>query len=251
MLERLTAGAAARRRRDERSAASPSETFSSLRIRNFRLFFVGQAISQIGNWLTLVAQTLLVLKLTDSGVAVGLLAACQFGPVLLFGAWAGLVADRSDKRKLLIIVQIFAMVQSFVARRRSRSWATRRSSRSTRVALVGGFAMAFDNPARRAFVVEMVPEDDVQQRGQPQQRADDQLARSSARRSPACSSPPSASAGAFVLDGISYIAVIVGLLDDATRPSCAPSPVAERGKGQVRAGPALRAHACPSCGSRS
>ena len=88
-------------------------TFRSMKVRNFRLFFVGQAVSQVGNWLTLVAQTLLVLHLTDSGVAVGVLAACQFLPVLLFGAWAGLVADRSDKRKLLMIVQSFAMVQSF------------------------------------------------------------------------------------------------------------------------------------------
>ncbi|MDP1804905.1 MAG: MFS transporter, partial [Acidimicrobiales bacterium] len=86
------------------------ETFQSLEIRNFRLFFVGQSISQIGNWLTLIAQTLLVLKLTDSGVALGLLAAAQFGPVLVFGAFAGLVADRSDKRRLLITVQALAML---------------------------------------------------------------------------------------------------------------------------------------------
>ncbi|HZY07568.1 MAG TPA: hypothetical protein VFE69_07480, partial [Ilumatobacteraceae bacterium] len=64
-------------------------TFESLRFRNFRLFFGGQLISQIGNWLTLIAQALLVLKLTDNGFALGLLAACQFGPVLFLGAWAG------------------------------------------------------------------------------------------------------------------------------------------------------------------
>ena len=68
---------------------------------------------KIGNWLTLIAQTLLVLQLTDSGVALGVLAAAQFGPVLLFGAFAGLVADRSDKRKLLLVVQALAMLQSF------------------------------------------------------------------------------------------------------------------------------------------
>ena len=90
------------------------ETFTSLRYRNFRLFFFGQGISQVGNWLTLVTQTLLVLALTDSGVAVGILTACQFAPILLFGAFAGLIADRSDKRKLLITVQFFAMAQSFV-----------------------------------------------------------------------------------------------------------------------------------------
>ena len=89
------------------------ETFQSLRSRNFRLFFGGQLISQVGNWLTLVAQTLLVYHLTHSGVALGALAAAQFGPVLLLGPWAGLVADRSDKRRLLMIVQTIAMAQSF------------------------------------------------------------------------------------------------------------------------------------------
>jgi hypothetical protein len=72
------------------------DTFRSFSVRNFRLFFGGQLISQVGNWLTLVAQTLLVYHLTHSGVALGVLAAAQFGPVLILGPWAGLVADRSD-----------------------------------------------------------------------------------------------------------------------------------------------------------
>src|SRR5213076_3469074 len=75
--------------------------------------FTGQLISQVGNWLTLVAQTLLVLKLTDNGIALGALAAAQFGPILVLGPWACLVADRSDKRRLLLIVQTIAMLQSF------------------------------------------------------------------------------------------------------------------------------------------
>ena len=89
-------------------------TLRSFHVRNFRLFFGGQLVSQVGNWLTLIAQTLFVLHLTDNnGVAVGVLTACQFLPVLVLGAWSGLVADRSDKRKLLLIVQVFAMMQSF------------------------------------------------------------------------------------------------------------------------------------------
>src|SRR3954462_15486658 len=90
---------------DDQAELPPRETFRSFRYRNFRLFFTGQAISQIGNWLTLVAQTLLVLKLTGNGLMVGLLTACQFAPVLVIGPWAGLIADRSDKRRLLMIVQ--------------------------------------------------------------------------------------------------------------------------------------------------
>ncbi|HEX7132596.1 MAG TPA: MFS transporter, partial [Iamia sp.] len=144
----------------ERLGSAARDTFRSLHVRNFRLFFSGQLISQTGTWMTMVAQTLLVLKLTDSGVAIGLLTAFQFGPVLLLGAWAGSIADRSDKRKLLIRMQTLAMLQSFTFA------AIVFSGHATvgiiyALALVQGVITAFDNPARRAFVVEMVPEDMV------------------------------------------------------------------------------------------
>ncbi len=97
----------------KRISAAARTTFHSLRYRNFRLFFTGQLISQIGTWLTTIALTLLVLHRTHSGLAIGALVACQFGPVLLFGAYGGLVADRSDKRRLLITTQTLEMLQSF------------------------------------------------------------------------------------------------------------------------------------------
>jgi MFS family permease len=87
-------------------------TFSSLRHRNFRLFFVGQSISNSGNWLTNVALTLLVLKLTATGVGVGFVAACQFGPMLFLSEWGGAVADRLDKRRMLLVTQSLEMAQS-------------------------------------------------------------------------------------------------------------------------------------------
>src|SRR2546423_8761983 len=136
------------------------DTFKSLHVRNFRLFFIGQLISQVGNWLTLVAQALLVLKLTNNGVAVGALAAAQFGPVLLLGPWGGLIADRSDKRRLLLIVQTIAMAQSFALATLAFSGHPPVLAIYA-VALVGGLTIAFDNPARRAFVAEMVTEGDV------------------------------------------------------------------------------------------
>src|SRR5205085_8302128 len=111
-------------------------------------------------WLTLIAQALLVLKLTNNGVALGGLAAAQFGPVLLIGPWAGLVADRSDKRKLLLIVQTIAMLQSFTLAALAFSGHPPVLAVYA-VAFVGGITVAFDNPARRSFVVEMVPEEDV------------------------------------------------------------------------------------------
>ena len=129
--------------------------FHSLWVRNFRLFFVGQLISNSGNWLTMVALTLLVLHLTKSGFAVGLLAACQFGPILVLSAWAGLIADRSNKRHLLMLTQTLEMGQSFTL----AALAFMRHPPVLPlylVALAGGCMLAFDNPVRRSFVTEMV-----------------------------------------------------------------------------------------------
>ncbi len=135
-------------------------TFRSLRHRNFRLFFGGQLISQTGTWMTMITQTLLVLELTDSAVAVGLLTACQFGPVLLLGAWAGAVADRADKRRLLFVVQALSGLQSLVLGLVVLGgWATIPVLYA--LAAAKGVLNAFDNPTRRAFVVEMVPAEDL------------------------------------------------------------------------------------------
>ena len=208
-------------------------TFRSLRQRNFRLFFTGQLISQIGNWLTLIAQTLLILKLTDSGIALGLLAACQFGPVLVLGAWSGLVADRSDKRKLLIIVQTFAMFESFAL-----AFVAFMHHPSVIIvyiiAIFGGIATAFDNPARRAFVAEMVPDSDVQNAVS----LNSALMMGSRVVGPALAGIMIHTVGygwTFAADGFSYIAVILGLALLRTA-DMRPSVAAQRGRGQVRAG---------------
>ncbi len=135
-------------------------TFSSLRHRNFRLYFIGQMISNTGNWLTNVALTLLVLKITGSGLRVGILAACQYGPIILFSAWAGALADRFDKRRFLILTQSLEMGQSiglailaFIPHPPIIALYA--------LALAGGTFLAFDNPLRRSFVSEMVPPPDL------------------------------------------------------------------------------------------
>ena len=87
-------------------------TFRSLRIRNYRLWFVGQGISQCGTWMQTVAQGWLVLQLSGSALDLGIAVALPFLPVLLFGAWGGLIADRADKRKLLIACQIAFLLQA-------------------------------------------------------------------------------------------------------------------------------------------
>ncbi|MGH9124606.1 MAG: MFS transporter [Acidimicrobiales bacterium] len=134
-------------------------TFRSLRTRNFRLFFVGQTVSNTGNWLTNLALTLLVLHLTNSGLAIGFLAAAQFGPILLFSINAGAIADRYDKRKLLFFTQSAEMAESVVLAILAFTphpplWALYAT------AAVGGSLLALDNPLRRSFVTEMVPEKD-------------------------------------------------------------------------------------------
>ena len=209
------------------------ETFASLKLRNFRLFFGGQLISQIGNWLTMITQTLLVLHLTDNGFAIGVLAACQFGPVLVIGAWTGLVADRADKRRLLIIVQTLAMVQSFVLAALAFSGDPPLLAIYA-VALAGGVCVAFDNPARRAFVVEMVPETLVQNAVS----LNSALMTSSRVVGPALAGLLIHTVGygwCFLVDGLSYLAVIAGLWLMRTS-ELRPAPITPRAKGQVRAG---------------
>ena len=210
-----------------------SETFASLRFRNFRLFFVGQLISQIGSWMRQVAMALLVLKLTDNGVAVGGLVAFQFLPVLVIGPWAGLLADRSDKRKLLLIVQSCLMCNSFVlallaAMGHPPVWSL------YLVALVGGVFTALDNPARRSFVTEMVPEENVQNAVS----LNTAIMTGSRIVGPAVAGLLITTVGytwCFVGDGLSFIAVIVGLW--MMRPAeLRLPPVIARGRGQVREG---------------
>ncbi len=210
-----------------------NDTFRSLGVRNFRLFFGGQLVSQIGNWLTLVAQTLLVLKLTDSGVALGLLAAAQFGPVLVLGPFAGLVADRSDKRRLLLVVQCVAMGQSFCLAALAFAGSPPVAAIYA-VALIGGLTVAFDNPARRSYVVDLVAEDDIGNAVS----LNSALMTGARVVGPALAGVLITTVGfgwAFLLDGLSYLAVLAGLwqIDPA---QVRAAPVTPRGKGQVREG---------------
>jgi len=135
-------------------------TFSSLRHRNFRLYFIGQMVSNTGNWLTNVAITLLVLKITGSGLRVGVLAACQYGPLMVLSPYAGALADRFSKRRSLIVTQTLEMLQS--AGLAILAFLPHPPLAALYVlALAGGIFLAFDNPLRRSFVTEMVSPDDL------------------------------------------------------------------------------------------
>ena len=151
-----------------------SETFRSLGVRNFRVFFIGQAISQVGTWLQFIAQALLVLQLTDSGVALGLVTAFQFLPVLVFGAWAGVISDRVDKRKLMLVTQTAMMVFALVLGLFVLSGHITVIGVYVLAALTGT-ANAFDNPSRRVMITELVDEARHGERREPQQRAHHRL----------------------------------------------------------------------------
>lgn len=208
-------------------------TFAALWVRNFRLFFIGQFISNSGNWLTMLALTLLVLHRTGSGVAVGLMAACQFGPLLLLSAWAGVIADRSNKRHLLYLTQSLEMAQSAVLAVLAFLPDVPLPVFFV-VAAAGGCLLAFDNPARRSFVNEMV-EPALVPNAVTLYSANVNLSR---LVGPTLAALLIATVGygwAFTIDAISYIAVLVALWemrDDELQQT----PRTPRGRGQVRAG---------------
>jgi MFS family permease len=141
-------------------SATFERTFSSLRIPNYRRYFFGQVVSISGTWMQTVAEMWLMVKLTGSGVSVGLTAGLQFLPVLLFGAWGGLLADRFPKRRVLTITQLLMAVPALTLWALTASGAVQ-AWMVLALVLVRGSITAIDNPARQAFVVEMVGADRV------------------------------------------------------------------------------------------
>jgi MFS family permease len=137
-------------------AYSP-HTFRSLRVRNYRLFFWGQLVSLTGTWMQSLALAWLVLRLGGRGAAVGLVAGLQFLPMMLLGPWAGVVADRVDKRRLLVGAQLFSGVVALLLTIVTATGVVELWMLFL-AALLNGVAFVLDAPTRQAFVVEMVGE---------------------------------------------------------------------------------------------
>jgi MFS family permease len=140
--------------------AALDRTFSSLRVRNYRRYIAGQVVSISGNWMQIVAEMWLIVQLTGSGAAVGITAGLQFLPILLFGAWGGVLADRFDKRTLLTLTQTLMALPAIAL------WALTAGGQVETwmvfaLVLARGSVLAFDNPARQAFVSEIVGSDRV------------------------------------------------------------------------------------------
>jgi MFS family permease len=147
------------RLRRRRRGAGPS-TFASLRVRNYRLFFVGQIISTSGTWMQTVAQGWLVLRLSHSGTDLGLITAARFLPMMLFSPWGGLIADRLDKRRILYVTQTLSGVLAIVLAALDATGVITLWMVAV-VALSLGFVNVFDNPTRQSFIAEMVAEKDL------------------------------------------------------------------------------------------
>lgn len=184
-------------------------TFRALRNYNYRLYWCGQLVSLTGSWVHRTAKAWLVLELSSSPLAVGVVSMLQFLPALLFGLLGGVLADRFDRRRLLLVSQTAAMGVALAMA------ALTAADRAT-VALVGalGFALGLvqvvDSPARHSFVVEMVGRDDL-----PNAIALNSVVFNAARiAGPALAGLIIAEAGftaCFLLNAVSYLGAIAAL----------------------------------------
>jgi len=132
----------------------------AFRHRNYRLFFAGQAVSLVGTWMQQVAQGWLVLQLTHDPLWLGLVAAAQFGPVIVLGLFGGVIADHLPKRQTLLVTQAASMVLAFALFGLTATGLVEVWHVMVLAALLG-VASAFDMPARQAFAIEMVGREDV------------------------------------------------------------------------------------------
>jgi MFS family permease len=207
--------------------------FSSLRIRNYRLFFAGQVVSNTGTWMQRIAQDWLVLSLTGSSTAVGVTTALQFLPMLLFGLYGGVLVDRLPKRPALLVTQSSMAVTGLAL-----AFLTLTGHVEVWHVYVAAFAVGLatvvDNPARQSFVSEMVGPDQLHN-AVSLNSANFQSAR---LIGPAVAGVMITSVGtgwAFLCNGLSFVAPIAGLLlmrgSELLTVERAP-----RGKGQLREG---------------
>jgi len=212
----------------------PSPTpFPALRHRNFRLFFLGQTTSLVGTWMQSVAQGWLVLQLTNSAYYVGLVSALGSLPVLLVSLPAGVFADRSNKRRVVVATQALALVQALVVA--ALIWMHRVELWHVAAAAVFlGLVNAVDIPTRQSLIFDLVGKDDLM----------NAIALNSSAFNAARIVGPAIGgiliggvgiAACFFLNGVSYVAVIAGLL--AMRlPAWSPPPLAGDGLTRFREG---------------
>lgn len=217
----------------DRPAETKTGTFSSLRIRNYRLFATGAVISNTGTWMSRIAQDWLVLSITGSSFAVGITTALQFLPMLLFGLYGGVIADRYPKRRLLLCTQAALGVLGLALATLTLSGVVQ-VWHVYAIAFLLGVVTVLDNPTRQTFVMEMVGPAQVRN-AVSLNSANFQSARLIGPAVAGVLITAVGSGWAFLFNGLSFIAPITGLLlmrsSELYRVERAP-----RGKGQLREG---------------
>ncbi len=212
---------------------SARRTFSSLSNPNYRKYFFGQTTSLVGTWMQMTAQSWLVFTLTHSATDIGFVVALQTLPVLLLGPYGGVVADRVDKRKLMVVLQTAMGVQAAILAVLSLTHVVTYLDVCV-LAIVLGLNNAFENPSRQSFMMEMVGPADVRNAVSLNSTMNN-VARAVG---PAVAGVLIASFGegwCFAANAVSFIAVVVSLMimDLST---LSPSVPTERAKGQLREG---------------
>ncbi|HLI42925.1 MAG TPA: MFS transporter [Acidimicrobiales bacterium] len=208
-------------------------TFDALSVPNYKRYFFGQSTSLVGTWMQSVAQSWLVYTLTRSSTAIGFVIALQTLPVLVLGPYGGVIADRVDKRRLMVVLQSLMGVQALVLGLLTvfhvvRFWEL------CLLALVLGLNNTFENPARQSFVLEMVGPDKVRNAVS----LNSTTVNAARAVGPAVAGVLIASVGVgvcFLVNAASFVAVVYSLVSMDTA-ALQPSPPAHRAKGQLREG---------------
>jgi MFS family permease len=213
--------------------AVAQRTFSSLSNPNYRKFFYGQTTSLVGTWMQTTAQSWLVFTLTHSATDIGLVVALQTLPVLLLGPYGGVIADRVDKRRLMIVLQSFMGVQAAILAVLSLTHVVNYVDVCV-LAVVLGLNNCFENPSRQAFVLEMVGVENLRNAVSLNSTMNN-VARAVG---PAVAGIIIAAVGegwCFALNAASFVAVVASLVA-MDRTQLTPSVPTARAKGQLREG---------------
>jgi MFS family permease len=208
-------------------------TFAALSIPNYRRYYGGQSISLIGTWMQMTAQSWLVLTLTHSGAALGVIVALQTLPVLVLGPYGGVIADRVDKRRMMIALQSAMGVQALILGLLTVTGAVRVWEIGL-LAAVLGFNNAFENPARQSFMMELVGPEHLRNAVS----LNSVLVNAARSIGPAVGGILIATVGTgvcFLANAASFIAVVLSLttLDASQLATVQPAP---RARGQLREG---------------
>jgi MFS family permease len=212
--------------------AALRRSVSSLAVPNYRRYFAGQVVSVSGNWMQMVAEMWLIVKLTGSGVSVGLTAGLQFVPILLFGAWGGLIADRLSKRSVLMTTQALMALPALTLWMLTMAGAVAPWMVFALV-LARGTVNAVDNPTRQSFVIELVGAERVVNAVS----LNSVIVQSARIVGPATAGAVIALAGVgtcFALNALSFVAMLVALARMDPRELRSAPPV-QRARRELRA----------------